>query len=640
MSELLKSSLLTLDSIEGSFIIPSYQRAYRWGRKQVENLLDDFYEFATGSGKTFFLQPLVLCPSDTLPDAYELIDGQQRLTTLYLLDAALCHVQGRGARQLRYGIVYQARADLEDFLKGLVADNDIQFEDVEESLDFYCLFQAWQIIRNWLANKDMGDFLPTFHARLLNNVKFLWHDSSVESDSSPAQKFIRINTGKIPLADGELCRALFLMPHNHDLSADFPSPSCDMGREVLEHIHSRLLYKRRLILAHDWDVIERSLHDESFWNFIGGAAYKDSVRMGFLLELHNNVQAAFPGEHVCFDKYSHEFNTINLHRDAAQAWEELVESLERLKYWYRDNDYYHWIGYLTLMNGCGALSFLLGQARMLTETEFRSLVKDEIRKSIAPDLPPLDELSFQNNYLLCKNILILFNIEYSRRHQGHSPRFPFPVFSLENNTIEHVYARNVESLKEWEDRVQWIEEHRNFIAELDYGQVQGLGSAVNKACLTVDEFSRRKREILEMADKFIFSVRNGEKISEEIMTERFNAISDSLSKFIERHEDDDVHTLYNLALLDHDLNSYFRNSIFAIKQKKLCKRLLEGKTFIPAGTIALFMRHFERGRREAPWWTREDQEDYRAVLGETLGEFWPKLKINESPGVEPDNGAA
>lgn len=67
------------------FFIPDYQRGYRWGTKQVEDLLRDLEEFyesiyeAESSKKTYCLQPLVVKEKD---NKYIVIDGQQRLTTV------------------------------------------------------------------------------------------------------------------------------------------------------------------------------------------------------------------------------------------------------------------------------------------------------------------------------------------------------------------------------------------------------------------------------------------------------------------------------------------------------------------------------------------------------------------------------
>ena len=65
--------------VQGKFYIPSYQRGYRWQKDQVYRLLDDIY---TNGAKSYCLQPVVVRKHD---DRYELIDGQQRLTTLYIL---------------------------------------------------------------------------------------------------------------------------------------------------------------------------------------------------------------------------------------------------------------------------------------------------------------------------------------------------------------------------------------------------------------------------------------------------------------------------------------------------------------------------------------------------------------------------
>lgn len=68
-----------------SFYIPSYQRGYRWTERQVTDLLDDICEFIK-KDKTkdefYCLQPVVVKPNN---DTWEVIDGQQRLTTIYLL---------------------------------------------------------------------------------------------------------------------------------------------------------------------------------------------------------------------------------------------------------------------------------------------------------------------------------------------------------------------------------------------------------------------------------------------------------------------------------------------------------------------------------------------------------------------------
>lgn len=85
-------------SLEGVFkdfyVVPDYQREYVWEKKEVRQLLDDVYrEFSTkGGAPEYYMGTLVVCPS--VDEAYEVIDGQQRLTTFFLVFCALrAHIQ-------------------------------------------------------------------------------------------------------------------------------------------------------------------------------------------------------------------------------------------------------------------------------------------------------------------------------------------------------------------------------------------------------------------------------------------------------------------------------------------------------------------------------------------------------------------
>ena len=70
------------------FFIPSYQRGYKWTNKEVEDLLNDIDEFKPkqiddSDDKTWYcLQPIVVKKRES---DFEVIDGQQRLTTIFLI---------------------------------------------------------------------------------------------------------------------------------------------------------------------------------------------------------------------------------------------------------------------------------------------------------------------------------------------------------------------------------------------------------------------------------------------------------------------------------------------------------------------------------------------------------------------------
>ncbi len=71
------------------YIVPDYQREYVWTDKEVQQLLDDIDEqIDGGSGREYFIGTIIVAPTAE-KNHYEVIDGQQRLTTFFLLLLAL-----------------------------------------------------------------------------------------------------------------------------------------------------------------------------------------------------------------------------------------------------------------------------------------------------------------------------------------------------------------------------------------------------------------------------------------------------------------------------------------------------------------------------------------------------------------------
>jgi hypothetical protein len=82
--------LSVADLLASFYVVPSYQREYVWQSEQVEQLLDDIHdEFTTdgGSESEYFIGSIVVL--GTSADTYELIDGQQRMTTLFVILCAI-----------------------------------------------------------------------------------------------------------------------------------------------------------------------------------------------------------------------------------------------------------------------------------------------------------------------------------------------------------------------------------------------------------------------------------------------------------------------------------------------------------------------------------------------------------------------
>jgi hypothetical protein len=126
----IQSDLITLEQIvnrDYSFAVPIYQRLYVWGDDQVRTLLDDLWTAFEARKPIYYLGgSLVLQTKDPKGAiTFELIDGQQRFTTLWLMSLAwrealepfLCRRQKHGPLAR---ITFPIRPDVEDFFAGRI----------------------------------------------------------------------------------------------------------------------------------------------------------------------------------------------------------------------------------------------------------------------------------------------------------------------------------------------------------------------------------------------------------------------------------------------------------------------------------------------------------------------------------------
>ena len=259
---------------KNNFYIASYQRGYRWGEDEVKALLDDIYEVykKDDSEQKYCLQPLVVkrrrnCESSALlenagvkemeneEDCYELLDGQQRLTTLWLILSKLS--QGIQSYQIYYELF---RKIDKDFIE-----------------------KASEIIENWIKkdNPEGGKLDKSEYGKvILEKLTFLWYevtngvsqvDESEEQDngSSFSEKLFRkINKGKIELTNAELFKAMLLNDENAHTAEE---------RRELERI------------SFEWDKIEQSLRNDEFWFFISDDTSEDRTRIDYILEVYAGV---------------------------------------------------------------------------------------------------------------------------------------------------------------------------------------------------------------------------------------------------------------------------------------------------------------------------------------------------------------
>ncbi|EIC5479852.1 DUF262 domain-containing protein, partial [Campylobacter upsaliensis] len=177
-----------------NFVIPSYQRGYRWTSKEVTTLLQDIWDFAQMENQPDFycLQPIVVKKNGR---EYNVIDGQQRLTTIFL---TIKFLQNKDY----FTIDYQSRLKSAEFLKNIQHNN----ADKDKNIDFYHFDKAYGYIKDFFENDDIDK--KKFENTLIDKCKVLWYEIAKKENEN--EVFIRLNIGKIPLVEAENIKALFL----------------------------------------------------------------------------------------------------------------------------------------------------------------------------------------------------------------------------------------------------------------------------------------------------------------------------------------------------------------------------------------------------------------------------------------------
>lgn len=172
------------------FYVPAYQRGYRWSAEQVEQLIDDLEEFKTRretNKEAFYcIQPLVVKPM-TLNGLryYEVIDGQQRLTTILLILQVLRQLQYEEERdedalpyvkrlpREAYEIQYETRKDSSIWLNELSATlfSEKAFNDFDNAnCDYSHFAEVFKSAYNKLQTIDRLDFKNI----LKDHTYFIW----------------------------------------------------------------------------------------------------------------------------------------------------------------------------------------------------------------------------------------------------------------------------------------------------------------------------------------------------------------------------------------------------------------------------------------------------------------------------------
>lgn len=637
-SEIQFSSLETL--LQGqTFLVERYQRGYKWDQAEVEAMLNDFKaHFDSNDGSPYCLQPLVVCERSEKGESskegksiYEVIDGQQRLTTLYLILLALS-----GFESSTYSLNYKVRAGSAIFLRDIFGLKNAYIDGDEETdnSDIYYFKRALAAIKKWVKSvgfeSEDGTVDLKKAAPFLNHIRqkvyFIWYPILTRIDSKKDEQtdqiihdtFVNLNQGKIRLTGSELIKALFIL----GIKKTFP-----------------LLYQPMKIqqFSYEWDGIENGLNKDSFWFFIcnHNALYQQGTRIDYLFDLLKNMPLSKKHDpYKAYRKYEEEsFEKKGV--DEA-SWEEVKQLYYQLSDWYEDHETYHLVGF-SIAKGYSDANELLEMQKGSTKKAFQVKIRKNIGEKMAKKVrdlfssaqgqenkgaknpekeinEALKNLSYQEkkHHPVIHDILTLTNVEYYL-HNGQF--FPFDRFKDEETqwTLEHINPQTPKTLKNLEGIKDWLNTLYVLLPqEEDKKRLWEIAGGLENIAI----ISKKEDERIDL------------KIRDHKSSSDINFLTSSELNAISEIEGVTtlLHSIMNLALLDRPTNSALQNESFEQKRKNIITRFSDKSTkvyYLPPMTEKVFMKGFcpTQNTQKKNYWAEEDQMAYLEMIEAVLQRY-------------------
>ena len=440
---------------EIEFAVPDYQRGYKWTTENINELLNDIITLK--DGEEYCLMPIIVRPTknDDGNDVIEIVDGQQRLTTLRLLIDAICNDD----QQCKYCIPEECY-------------NNLDKENIENASKTIELFEKGPELKEKLLPAAGRKHSPFY---------FIWYEIN-GTPIDAVNTFNRVNSWKIPLKESELAKA-------HIFSAFGPDN-----------------YAERRMANIKWTNLEKLFNNPNFFSFFTIGKSKDqlieyeSAHMDLLLEIWANIldEDREAQRYPIYKKITE--NKI----DGATLLAELEEVANVMKFIHEDRVSYHLASYLLLRKKTSVADMVDSYKEGNRHGIKYLLAEVETDGKLCINRESIEKLSYWNkssDYKIQKDILTLYNICDSLSNNTYHEFYPTVLHSNQNWTLEHIHAKSERSKKENEIKSIIDLLNKRFTAEKERNWL-------------VDQKNAFKDDIDSFYDKVLYPLLSGVNIDD------------------------------------------------------------------------------------------------------------------------------
>ena len=570
------------------FVIPDYQRGYKWGEEPVTKLLNDIekFDFRGEEEKFYCLNNLTIVKHTGTGldgiDQYHVVDGQQRLTTITVILACLKHIDASIALpQFEEKIKYGIRKKTKDFLPKLIKNDEfsidekkvhfheffldknpvswndfIKFNEIYDYQDIFYLFSAYKTIFNWL--KEHENFRKEFTNKLLNHVKLIVNN--VPDVENEATLFGNLNSNKVQLDGADLVRAL-IITNVARIEAD----------EVEDSLKRKILINERRVriglqidsIMHWWKDPE---HQE-YYKIVIKNIQSDPSNIKFE-EDKNPLNYLYKIFSLLFhDKFVIRFE--NFEEDVVSQWNSILQLQRVLELWYDDDKIYHALGFV--LKYCQGLKFenqIVNPETIFKKWNEKSigdfykylleiiskLFDDKFKQSNELPLEEYKKTCFEENWYDGNEVIPIMILLDIIHEEKKGKRFPVGMFQKNEEDKEHIFPQtplgHITNMKEIEDRKEILKEYINLVNEIvDSTNQINPPKPITK--WTEDEM--RSNDL------------------DKLQTE----INDKIKQVIP------INCLGNICLLDETINRSYGNDFYTAKRLAVVNHYFKGNSIRP-----------------------------------------------------------
>ncbi|MEI0494387.1 DUF262 domain-containing protein [Brachyspira intermedia] len=613
-----------IESVENIFYngriynIPEYQRGYKWSEKDVNALLNDISNFQVNENdrdKFYCLQNITIKKQKGSENIYEVIDGQQRLTTLSILLSYLGETKLLKENH-KYKIQYSIRDESQSFLYKLIedAEKDYLNDKLEYINDFDRNYDSQDVFHFCLAKHTIIKFFGNdenkkeyFKKKLLYNVKLIVNDVSSGNDVKGETIFKNLNSNKVALEYYDLIRAIFITRiKKEDKETDID------------------LAEKRIKIGIDIDNMNIWWSDENV---------KEYFKM---FSNENNISMLYDLYFKCDDKIKKNesesnnealFKSLdNNTNEKEKILKEVIRFHNTMADWYEDKEIYHLLGFIgkhikkieiekekkdniiyiwkKWENNTTKESF---------KNELKQIIKDDLIKNI--EIKDNKKTSYENyleyiantnnnwyDYIKDDSIKLLILMDIIKIINNKYIKYKLPVNYFNNNKedIEHIFSKTTNDKTTIKDSIENIE----------------------LIIKSLEEYKEEK--LVEYND--LITIKNKLKLENMDKTLYESNLLDEYINIINRLPY--IHSIGNLVLLNSNTNRGYGNSSYIDKRRIIIEQHESGKKYIRYHTWSIFSKNIELKNnisvdtKKLDKWTIKDIEITAKYIKEKIKDFF------------------